>query len=344
GNVEFSKSIGTAIITRFAKIDDVNYDGHPDVIPAHSTIHTTQVIDGQTGDTIWSHVVADQPWNVARITDISGDAIDDVLVGTLYNNNYCYFLDGVDGSELEVISYGQAVDAIAAVPDAIGDSSMEMVAGGRNGKVTCFSGGKNSSHNPIKITANFTADLTTGGAPLTVQFTDLSTAENTTITSWQWDFNNDGTIDSTEQHPQWIYSTPGVFTVYLRVSDGIKFDVEIKDEYITILPASFEIRPVTGGLFRVKTIVKNTGDVSLDNIQWNITLNGGIILLGKETTGLIDILNVDESVEISSNVIVGLGQTSIIVTADASMGIHAQRLNDARVLLFFIVVTPGGGL
>ncbi|MCK4365273.1 MAG: PQQ-binding-like beta-propeller repeat protein, partial [Thermoplasmatales archaeon] len=141
GDVQYSNSIGSAGITRFAKLNDVNGDGHPDIVPAHSTLHVTQVIDGQTGSLIWTHPVADQPWNVARTADISGDGIDDVLVGTLYNNNYCYFLDGTDGSELCSKNYYAAVDAIMAIPDVVNDGSMEMVAGGRNGKVTCFSGG-----------------------------------------------------------------------------------------------------------------------------------------------------------------------------------------------------------
>ena len=141
GNQEYSLSLGGAIITRFAKINDVDSSGHPEIVPAHSTIHTTQLIDAEDGDIVWSKSVADQPWNVARIADVSGDAIDDVLVGTLFNNNYCYFLDGTDGSELASISYGQAVDAIYAIPDVVSDGSMEMVAGGRNGKLTCISGG-----------------------------------------------------------------------------------------------------------------------------------------------------------------------------------------------------------
>ena len=141
GNLKYSNSLGSVIITRFAKLNDVNGDNHPDIVPAHSTSHEIQVIDGQTGSFVWSHTVADQPWNVARTSDISGDGIDDVMVGTLFNSNFCYFLNGTDGSELKSISFGTPVDAIAAIPDIVGDGSMEMIAGGRNGYVACFSGG-----------------------------------------------------------------------------------------------------------------------------------------------------------------------------------------------------------
>ena len=57
------------------------------------------------------------------------------------------------------------------------------------------------------VTADFTADVTGGEAPLNVQFTDLSTSVNGPITSWEWDFNNDGTVDSYDQNPTWIYNT-----------------------------------------------------------------------------------------------------------------------------------------
>ncbi len=141
GDQEYSNSVGSyAIITRFAKLNDVNGDGHPDIVPAHLG-SGVKVIDGSTGDFIWSHPVADKPASVSRIEDISGDGINDVLVGTLYTNNYCYFLDGTDGSELESINLDTPVDAIAAIPDIVGDGSMEMIAGGRNGYVACFSGG-----------------------------------------------------------------------------------------------------------------------------------------------------------------------------------------------------------
>ncbi len=131
---------GYGAITHFARLDDVNGDGHPDIVPAHFGT-TARVIDGQTGDLVWITPVADKSAVVAAIPDLNDDGINDVVIGTLYTNNYAYFLDGVDGAVLEAMYYGTPVDAIAAIPDIVGDGSWEMVVGGRNGLVTCFSGG-----------------------------------------------------------------------------------------------------------------------------------------------------------------------------------------------------------
>ena len=69
---------------------------------------------------------------------------------------------------------------------------------------------------PIAPVANFTANTTTGSAPLNVQFTDTS---SNTPTSWLWDFG-DGTT-STSQNPDHIYSEPGTYNVTLTaINDG----------------------------------------------------------------------------------------------------------------------------
>ena len=81
--------------------------------------------------------------------------------------------------------------------------------------------------------ADFEATPLTGPAPLTVQFTDLSIGNPT---SWDWDFDNDGIIDSNEQNPQWIYEEAGTYSVSLTISDGIKQSTEIKIDYIVVDP------------------------------------------------------------------------------------------------------------
>lgn len=84
------------------------------------------------------------------------------------------------------------------------------------------------------VTADFSADVTGGQAPLTVQFTDLSTSINGPITSWEWDFDNDGTVDSYDQNPEWTYTDNGSYTVKLTVSDGSETDSETKQDFISV--------------------------------------------------------------------------------------------------------------
>lgn len=138
-----SSTLGSNLIIRFEKIDDVNSDSHPDILVANSGSNAL-VINGMDASNVWLKSLPDKPWVVSGSNDLNGDGISDVILGTLYSNNYCFFLDGITGDELESVSFGTPVDAINAIPDITGDGSFEMVAGGRDGRVYCYSGGIHS--------------------------------------------------------------------------------------------------------------------------------------------------------------------------------------------------------
>jgi PKD repeat protein len=100
--------------------------------------------------------------------------------------------------------------------------------------------------------ANFTATPISGEAPLNVTFTDASTGSPT---SWAWDFENDGIVDSTEQNATFTYTTAGTYTVNLTVSNDGGSDAEVKTDYITVSSggsggdapvASFSAAPTSG--------------------------------------------------------------------------------------------------
>jgi PKD repeat protein len=80
--------------------------------------------------------------------------------------------------------------------------------------------------------ADFVGHPTIWGAPLTVNFTDLSTGA---LTSWSWDFGDGGT--SVEQHPSHEYAGLGLYTVTLTVSGPTGSDTETKPDYISVLDA-----------------------------------------------------------------------------------------------------------
>jgi uncharacterized protein (TIGR02145 family) len=79
------------------------------------------------------------------------------------------------------------------------------------------------------LQANFLANQTSGEAPLTVNFTDLTTDNPT---SWQWDFGDDGT--STQQNPTHTYNNEGTYTVSLTVTNSYGSDTEEKTDFITV--------------------------------------------------------------------------------------------------------------
>jgi len=77
--------------------------------------------------------------------------------------------------------------------------------------------------------AQFTADVTSGTAPLTVHFTSQSTGN---ISSYSWDFGDGGT--STEQNPAHTYDSAGTYTVSLAATGPGGSDTETKTGYITV--------------------------------------------------------------------------------------------------------------
>jgi PKD repeat protein len=87
---------------------------------------------------------------------------------------------------------------------------------------------------PASPVADFIATPTSGTPPLMVQFTDLSTGSPT---GWQWDFENDGKIDSTVRNPSNIYKKPGIYSVKLRVTNTFGSSTKIKTGYIAVASA-----------------------------------------------------------------------------------------------------------
>ncbi len=67
--------------------------------------------------------------------------------------------------------------------------------------------------------ASFSAAPVSGEVPFLVSFTDTSTVGTNTLSSWYWDFG-DGNTSSAED-PTHTYTTPGVYTASLTVTDSV---------------------------------------------------------------------------------------------------------------------------
>lgn len=82
-----------------------------------------------------------------------------------------------------------------------------------------------------QVTANFSSNITSGCAPILVQFTDQSTGNPTT---WLWNLGN-GAFSSL-QNPSTTYFTPGTYTITLTVSDASGSNTKTVTNYITVVP------------------------------------------------------------------------------------------------------------
>jgi vibriolysin len=120
--------------------------------------------------------------------------------------------------------------------------------------------------------ADFVGSPLSGGAPLTVNFTDQST---NSPTSWSWNFGDTGT--STAQNPSHIYNTPGTYTVSLTATNSSGSDGVTKTNYITVLAPQPPVadfiasttNPSVGGSVTFTDTSTNTPT------SWSWTFDGG---------------------------------------------------------------------
>lgn len=141
----------------------------------------------------------------------SGDA-GDPFPGTTNNDTF-------DSTETNPNSRTNSGDNTHCGVDQIPTSSSNMVA-------HFYIDGSASPAVPV---ADFSGTPTSGSAPLSVTFTDLSTGDPT---AWSWDFG-DG-VTSSIQNPVHAYTADGQYTVRLIVSNADGADTATKTNYISV--------------------------------------------------------------------------------------------------------------
>ncbi|MBN1155019.1 PKD domain-containing protein, partial [candidate division KSB1 bacterium] len=127
---------------------------------------------------------------------------------------------------------------------------------------------------PVECNAEFSASPRSGCAPLSVNFTDQSTNPQ----SWYWKFPGGTPATSTQQNPTVVYSTPGSYSVSLRIvcTTG-QVDSVIKVNYIQAdycpaqCEADFDASPRSG----CAPLSVNFTDQSTNPQSWYWNFPGG---------------------------------------------------------------------
>jgi len=140
----------------------------------------------------------------------------------------------------------------------------------------------------VGLVADFSASPLSGTAPLTVNFTDLSSGVDAGAT-YSWSFGDGGS--STDQNPSHTYTSAGTYTVSLTVTYGAISDTETKTGYITVTAPEVPVPPGGGAgplpepvppiISQVEIIVEEyaatiswqTNEPATTEIEWGRTID-----------------------------------------------------------------------
>jgi len=160
---------------------------------------------------------------------------------------------------------------------------------------------------------------------------------------WDWD---DGTysdwlgpyISGEEASASKIWDEIGQYYVQVKAKDGSGAESDWSSPLVVDIVDTpiLEIDEITGGL-KINAVVKNNGADAV-GVDTKITVDGGLVLFGKEKIGKIPFIETDGEVTISSDLILGFG--NIQITIDASIDeVYASKTVDGFVFLFFIIIS-----
>jgi hypothetical protein len=107
-------------------------------------------------------------------------------------------------------------------------------------------------------------------------------------------------------------------------------DISIPEE------PTLEITDISGG-FGGKATIKNTGTATATNVAWSITLNGGIVILGKQTSEVIPSLEPDASTTVKTKLLFGFGKPTVQVQVSCDEGATDDLSVQGRLFLFFLL-------
>ncbi len=276
--------IDTATDTVTATVNVGNYPCGIAVSPDGKKVYVTNAFDDDTVyviDTATNSVTATVPVGYRPLgVAVSPDGKEVYVANN--GNNTISIIDAETNTVTATVNVGYAPEGVAVTPD---DSKVYVANYGSNNvsvidTVTNNVSSLNVGNRPIAIgkfigslsvqpvlpIANFSTNLTSDYASLTVQFTD--TSQN--ATSWNWDFG-DGT-NSTEQNPVHAYSTTGNYTVNLTVSNAngtSSTSSTINVSTKPVLPVADFSANITSGYAPMTVSYTDTSTGTPNSWKWN---------------------------------------------------------------------------
>ncbi len=167
---------------------------------------------------------------------------------------------------------------------------------------------------------------TTGGTNIEYSYTTTTTDPESQQVYYLWSW---GDMNGTWLGPynsgapaqaSHTWNTSGDYVIKVKAKDTEGVESGWSDS-ITIHVAGaphLEIGEITSGLGSITAQIKNTGAGDAVNVNWSISLQGGLVLLGRQTTGTILKILPGFTPLVKTGFVFGLGPSTITVTADTA--------------------------
>ena len=112
------------------------------------------------------------------------------------------------------------------------------------------------------------------------------------------------------------WTVAGTYNISVKAKDIAEMESgwsESSQITIVSLPR-IQIDAITGGL-GVSVAIKNVGSAEASDVTWSISLTGGFVLLGRQSSGNVSQILPGDTVTEKSNFVLGFGRVSILVNA-----------------------------
>jgi len=145
GALNWTTSFGSGNNGIILMLDDLDSNGSQDfTLSGPQTIYR---IDSKTHNILWSYSpAASYIRNLDYLSDVNDDGKKDIVYGMQAPGNVLV-LNGATGEVLFTYSFGSTLtyraDRVCALNSIDGNSTSEFIAGCRDGRLVCFSGGQN---------------------------------------------------------------------------------------------------------------------------------------------------------------------------------------------------------
>ena len=142
------------------------------------------------------------------------------------------------------------------------------------------------------------------------------------------DGTNTGWISTPNASKTW--DEDGYFEVKVKVKDI--YDAENESEPLEVTIVDLEIKEIRGGL-GITAVIENIGETTTaSDEEWSITIDGGFIIIPRESSGTIETLTAGESEEIVMLVLgVGFGLLTDMPTITVTVG-NEETTTNARII------------